>query len=66
MLSLDVVLTLQTLYSIWNLNFFHTVGPDIIYFSVTSHAALCLEYNHSTLTYVPQNNFYHFVMRSSG
>ena len=42
-LSLDVVLTLQTLYSIWNLNFFRAFGPDIC-FSVTSLTVLSLEY----------------------
>ena len=42
-LSLIAVLTLQTFYSIWNLNFFRAIGPDIC-FSITSLTALSLEY----------------------
>ena len=42
-LESDVLLTLQTLYSIWNLNFFRAFYPDIC-FNISTLSALSLEY----------------------
>ena len=42
-LESDAALTLETLYSIWNLNFFRAFNPDIC-FEISTLSALSLEY----------------------